>query len=334
MQKAIVTTTINAPTPALKKFIAIAADHDWHVFIVGDKKTPAGPYRQIASIVKHVTYIDPEAQEAISQELSDLIGWNCIQRRNFGFIAAYKWGADIIATVDDDNIPLENWGKDLLVGTNADVQVYPYKEDVSAEMFLFDPLAPTTHGPNMWHRGFPVQMLKGRTRLAEPAVQNRFVAVQADLWNGEPDIDAICRIARGSKPVSFKTTTKAYAGAKPGPFNSQNTFVHRSVLRDYFMFPHIGRMDDIWASYYLQATHPGQMAYGPASVRQDRNDHNLVKDLEAELIGYNNSQAFAQAMFDSKITHQETRDAALKKFIGPQPYIAFKLYQGLIDGAA
>ena len=35
------------------------------------------------------------------------------------------------------------------------------------------------------------------------------------------------------------------------PFN-QNTFLSRNVIPDYFLFPHIGRMDDIWASYYLE----------------------------------------------------------------------------------
>ena len=42
-----------------------------------------------------------------------------------------------------------------------------------------------------------------------------------------------------------------------GPFNSQNTFLKGSLLKDYFMFPHIGRMDDIWAAYYLQALGAG-----------------------------------------------------------------------------
>ena len=41
----------------------------------------------------------------------DLIGWNCIQRRNFGILYAWKNNADVVAVVDDDNIPYNNWGK-------------------------------------------------------------------------------------------------------------------------------------------------------------------------------------------------------------------------------
>jgi hypothetical protein len=25
------------------------------------------------------------------------------------------------------------------------------------------------------------------------------------------------------------------------------------MIKDYFLYPHVGRMDDIWASYYVQA---------------------------------------------------------------------------------
>jgi len=33
-----------------------------------------------------------------------------------------------------------------------------------------------------------------------------------------------------------------------------NTFISDAMcLKDYFLFPHVGRMDDIWAAYYLQA---------------------------------------------------------------------------------
>ena len=104
MLKAIVTTTINPPTEALIKF---AEMKDWKLFVAGDLKTPHEAY-------KDWNYIHPEEQSKKYEKLSQLIGWNCIQRRNIGYIEAYKWGARIIASVDDDNIPYENWGETLL----------------------------------------------------------------------------------------------------------------------------------------------------------------------------------------------------------------------------
>ena len=43
------------------------------------------------------------------------MGWNCIQRRNFAILEAYDRGAEIIALIDDDNIPYKNWFKGILL---------------------------------------------------------------------------------------------------------------------------------------------------------------------------------------------------------------------------
>ena len=109
IKKFIVTTTINPPTKALIKFSRF---NDWKLIVVGDLKTPEKEFKSL----KNCIYLNPNQQEKISKKLSDQIGWNCIQRRNFGFIYAYKLGAEVVATVDDDNIPYKNWGKNLLVG--------------------------------------------------------------------------------------------------------------------------------------------------------------------------------------------------------------------------
>ena len=77
---------------------------------------------------------------------------------------------------------------------------------------------------------------------------------------------------------------------KPAPFNSQNTFLSRDIFPTYFLFPHIGRMDDIWAAYVTQHEFPNSVAFCKASVYQERNPHDLTKDLEAELIGYQHSK--------------------------------------------
>lgn len=299
MNKAIVTTTINPPTKAILKFLEIAKRDDWKIFVVADKKTPADDWQKLiwkSDInARTIVYIAPDHQEAISKELSDLIGWNCIQRRNFGLIAAYQAGAEIIATVDDDNIPLPNWGKNLAVGKEVTIDQYSYKPDVPADYIVFDPLSATTQSPNIWHRGFPIQLLKLRNRLNKTEGVKRRVLVQADLWNGDPDIDAICRIAK-NPIVKFESVQGLYASDKPGPFNSQNTFLHRDLIPDYFLFPHIGRMDDIFASYYVQAKHPESVVYGPASVFQERNPHDLLKDLEAEMLGYRYALDFTQRL--------------------------------------
>ena len=51
------------------------------------------------------------------------------------------------------------------------------------------------------------------------------------------------------------------------------------------MFPGIGRMDDIWGAYYLQARTGVRPVFCAASVEQRRNDHDLTRDFSLEIIG-------------------------------------------------
>jgi hypothetical protein len=319
MKKAIVTTTINSPTEALKKFAEIAIRDGWTMIIVGDVKTPYLEYQAFCEQYEGaVTYMDLSEQKEISSELDQLIGYSCIQRRNFGLIKAYNDGAEIIATVDDDNIPYKNWGKNLSVGTDVKVNLYTTKSRV------FDPLSPIL--PSLWHRGFPLQLLGERT-LSAPRPVDRRILVQADLWDGNPDVDAICRIALMPE-VTFDRTMSKFMGNVAGPFNSQNTFLHRSVIADYFLFPEVGRMDDIFASYWLQARYPGQVCYAPASVYQARNEHDLVKDLEAEMIGYKHSLAFFDWARDN--ASQTIAADTWPEFFPRKSIKAFQVYRSLL----
>ena len=112
----------------------------------------------------------------------------------------------------------------------------------------------------------------------------RKVLVQADLWDGDPDIDAMARLSM--KPCVKFNVQKPYGSDCISPFNSQNTFLAREVIPFYSVFPFVGRMDDIWGGYVLQMYFPQCVAYNKASVYQDRNIQNLVTNLENEIIGY------------------------------------------------
>jgi hypothetical protein len=270
MKKVIVTTTINPPTIAIEKFQAMK---DWDLVVMGDLKTPADYHLERGS------YVSPVEQEKYDPALSEAIGWNCIQRRNFGLLWARDMKADIVAIVDDDNIPLEGWGRDLMIG--REVEVDYYETDLPA----FDPVGATNH-KHLWHRGYPLQLLPKRDYSAKTRkiVQ---VDVQADFWNGDPDIDALCRIEHAPE-CDFDPSRFPMSANKMGPFNSQNTFFGGDCLKDYFLFPHVGRMDDIWASFYIQAK--GRRAvWSKASVYQQRNVHDLIRDMRQEYIGYENN---------------------------------------------
>lgn len=298
--RVIVTTTINAPTEALRKFDEMPG---WNLVVIGDKKTPTDFQ------LKNGTYVSPDEQEKYHKKLSDELGWNTIRRRNFGFLMARDMNADIVATVDDDNIPLDDWGKDVFVGQEIEVNYY------ETDLPCFDPIGATNY-PHLWHRGFPLQLLTSRD-YSNKSTKKVKVDVQGDFWNGDPDIDAVCRLEHGPD-CTFDDSCFPLAANKPSPFNSQNTFLAGHVLRDYFMVPFVGRMDDIWGSYHtLSCGH--RVVYNKATVRQERNPQDLTRNLKDEFLGYERTHALVQAMADGRYSPEE--------FWPPESVQAFKTYQ-------
>lgn len=277
MKKFIVTTTIYSPTLAMKKFSQMKG---WQLIVVGDKKTPHEEYENLNCI-----YLSPEKQEEIAKDLSDAIGWNCIMRRNIGFVYAYRLGADIVATVDDDNIPYDNWGQDVLVGKDVEVDLW------HSQNGYFDPLS-VTNRDDLWHRGYPLEHVPTKNNVVYKGKTIRTPLVQADLWDGDPDIDAMCRLSK--KPCVKYDISRPYTSNQLAPFNSQNTFLHRSVIPYYMVLPHVGRMDDIWGAYIIQKKFPNSVIYNKATVYQDRNEQDLITNLEKEIIGYRNTLSFLE----------------------------------------
>ena len=293
MNKYIVTTTINHPTLATIKY---SRKEDWTLIVVGDTKTPHYDYENLDCI-----YLSPEYQEKTYPELSETIGWKSIQRRNIGFVEAYNRGADIVATVDDDNIPYDDWGTNVMVGETVEIDFY------NTDLGVFDPLSVTEHN-QVWHRGYPIDLVPYRSRVSYGGKLKRRVLVQADLWDGDPDIDAMARLS--IRPiVKYDKIQGPYGSTSISPFNSQNTFLAREVIPYYSVFPHVGRMDDIWGGYVLQHYFPNSVIYNKASVFQDRNVQDLVTNLEKEIIGYRYTTNLIQGLSDwQSIVPKETVD--------------------------
>ena len=89
----IATTTINKPTKALKLF---TANKNCKLIVALDKKSKKFD-------LKNTIVLSTKYQEKKWPKLSKLVGWNCIQRRNFAILEAFERGAETIALIDDDN---------------------------------------------------------------------------------------------------------------------------------------------------------------------------------------------------------------------------------------
>jgi hypothetical protein len=136
----------------------------------------------------------------------------------------------------------------------------------------------------LWHRGYPIEFLQVKNNIEYKGKVKIKPLVQAEFWDGDPDIDAICRISK--KPIVKFNKFEPFTTSQLTPFNSQNTFLDVSVLKNYSVLPFIGRMDDIWGAYILQYFFPNSVLFTKSSVYQERNPQDLVKNLEGEILGY------------------------------------------------
>lgn len=271
MKTALITTTISVPH-VLKTYRAIGPDVAF--FIAGDHKTP------VAGVLHEYRYYSVADQKKLNYRCSELIGWNCIQRRNIALLEAVRWGAEVIVSVDDDNIPLTashfSWFDLALSAPFHGAAVHGFNGWFDVGRLLLPPAR---------HRGFPlgIDPLWG----VRPAA-NLKVGVAAGACLGDPDVDAVTRIAtapechgisellRGGVVVHLDTWTV---------FNSQNTAFLRELAPAMFMPPGIGRYDDIVASLICQRVMRERglhVHFGLPAIWQQRNQHKLLADLVAE----------------------------------------------------
>ncbi len=83
-----------------------------------------------------------------------------------------------------------------------------------------------------------------------------------------------------------------------------------------------GRMDDIWASFYVQAL-GYKVYYDKASVYQKRNLHDLTVDFEREILGYKNNLSLLNDISKSP--------DKISNYLPYKSMKAFETYRRLVD---
>jgi hypothetical protein len=224
---------------------------------------------------------------------------------------AYEGGADVIITIDDDNLVTEEdfVGAHSVVGSSFMGTSFQVE---SGWFNVCDLLVEERQRP-FYHRGYP---MGERWIESEPKRTSRTgrAVVNAGLWLEDPDIDALTRMDMPIRAIDITDEGKRGITLENGtwsPFNSQNTALARDVIPAYFLSPYVGRYDDIWASYFLRKIidHMGDcVCYGPPLVRQERNIHNLWRDLENERIGMEMSDRLLALLRDMSLTKTSYAD--------------------------
>jgi hypothetical protein len=308
LRTTIVTTTINIPV-LLLDYAQNARRYghtDVDFIVIGDRKSPAetADFCRKVDRVYPCSYWDIAAQSKRLERFPELwkhLRFDSIQRRNIGILLAWQNGADVIITIDDDNFVLNQdfVGLHSAVGTARPVNTY------ASTSGWFDVCSFLRADDNVrfYHRGYPQKMRwTERNHFITSAWAEHRIAVNAGFWLDNPDIDALTRIERQPVVRGFAQSWAGNIALAPGvwsPFNSQNTAMMRDVAPAYFLSPYIGRYDDIWAGYIINriAQHFGDViSFGEPLVRQERNPHDLWRDLDAERNGMILTDEFCEAL--------------------------------------
>ena len=292
MKIALITTTVNVPT-VLALYRKLGPDVAF--FVAADEKTPLEAYEFCASIPNCEIY-SPDRQRDLGYACSELLGWNCVERRNIALLEAVKSKADIIVTVDDDNAGFD-WGYFEKMNDALDNARPWFGLKASSPTGWFDPGALLV--PQTKHRGFPISVPS--RPVFEPVIDAK-IGVAQGLCLGDPDIDAVTRIA--TAPIIHSVSELGRAGIVVDNkcwtvFNTQNTAFIRELAPAMFQPPGTGRYSDIYASLITQRVMRERglhVHFGQPFIWQQRNQHDLIRDLRQEIDGMANVWKLAECL--------------------------------------
>lgn len=296
---AIITTSINERPEAYARWAKIGK-----LYVAGDMNSPAALQAYIESL--DGVYLTPQAQS--SYNCSDLIGWRNIQRRNIALLRAFEDGHyDYYVTVDDDNTPPNANTFKYIVDDRFGKLTSTTTKVVTDETWW----NPGRLGhPSYRQRGLPANYndLTAKHRTERQSNIDIAVGVLQCMITGDPDCDAVQRIVRPVDVRYYEQDAFPEFGVY-APFNSQATVWPMANAPLMAVLPYCQRFDDIYASVIATRIlhHMGQVVmFGGPIVHQDRNPHDLGKDLLAEAQGMNDIQHMVDVLNGTKL--DETDD--------------------------
>lgn len=295
----IVITSINYPTRAVEQFAKLAKDRNWTLLVVGDTKTPPD-WRCEGSV-----FLSVDKQMELYPIIAKIIPVKHYCRKNIGYLYAIQNGATIIIDTDDDNLPYENFGVHFnksisaeVVGATKWANIYSYYSDEI-----------------IWPRGLPLNHIYTQGAISEKRTLD--CPVQQYLADKDPDVDAIYRLIN-KKDTYFKKNGKSYIVDQETyvPFNSQNTVFFKEAFILLYLPCFVSfRMTDIWRSFVVQRLLKhmnANLAFHEATVWQDRNEHDLMKDFNDEVIGYSMNDMIIDTINEVDLSALSLNEAIFK----------------------
>jgi hypothetical protein len=271
------------------------------LIVVVDRKTPPSmrvaceDLRRKGFSVSCPTLAEQEQFVGRFPSLTGRIPYDSDNRRNVGFLMALDRGAEVLISIDDDNHCLPDAD---FVGEHSVVGGLCTAPEVvtSDGWFNIASMLGGEFGSEIFPRGFPyaARHRPRKVSIGEPV--SRPVAINAGLWLGDPDVDAVTRLAIAPHVSSAEARSVLLGPGVWSPVNTQNTAVARDAVAAYYYvrMGHslggmtIDRYGDILSGYFVQKCAKAlghAVRVGSPLADHRRTPHNLFKDLYHELAG-------------------------------------------------
>lgn len=292
----IIITSISSPNAAMRMFAEEAQKRNLGFIVAGDTKSPAD------FSLPGCQFLSMEDQLASDFDLARLCPTRHYARKNIAYLQAIRQGAEIIRDTDDDNLPREEFW--LLREQKQSVPTYMEKGWANVYQWFSD--AP------IWPRGLPLDEAQAALPPLETlAMQEVNAPIQQGLADENPDVDAVYRLLF-SLPQSFEKKGSVALGARVWcPFNSQNTTWHWEAFPLLYLPAYCSfRMTDIWRSFVAQRIaweNDWSLLFHDATVWQERNEHDLMRDFNDEIPGYVHNRRIVEEL--GKLALKKGRDA-------------------------
>lgn len=285
MKTSLVITSISPPNRAMNEFAEGCRKNGFKFVVIGDVASPDDFQ------IDGCEFYSLASQEKTGFAFAKLCPKRHYARKNIGYLVSIRDGADIIIDTDDDNYPREGfWETRILSHT------LPVAEEIGqCNVYKY------FTKENIWPRGLPLNAVhRCLPDMKDLSTLTKDCPIQQGLADDNPDVDAIYRLIL-PLPLHFDQGQKILLGKNTWcPFNSQNTswwkkFFPLLYLPAYCSF----RMTDIWRSFVAQRI-CWEYGYGilfhSATVHQERNEHNLMRDFRDEVTGYLNNEMICETL--------------------------------------
>ena len=276
MKTSLLITTINRPNKNIKSFEKNCAKKKWSFVVIGDQKTPKD-FR-----LNYGNYYSVKDQEKFKFKFTDKCYLNNYARKNIGYLISIKNQSDIIIETDDDNYPYKNFFSDKKRTHSAKIVKSKRKWINIYNLFYKKKII-------CWPRGIPLDKIHNDKIQLGNKKKSVFI-LQQGVCEGNPDVDAVFRLINKKINIKFKRNLQININKSFVSLNSQNTIWFKETFPIlYLPVTCTMRCTDIWrglvAQRILQNDNQNILFFG-TTMRQDRNDHNLMNDFKQEVPMY------------------------------------------------